>query len=149
MSPRGRCRVASMRGRAVAITWCVGRGAAAVAGGLALGPGERGSELAAVLQPPEGPPPPTGDGPDLAGACRPVAGRAVRDRIRRRAAGRWPCPPGPAAGWPRCAAAPWRSPGVWIGGRRRLLAAWSWGPVIEGVSSLQCCNSSRAPTTNR
>ena len=25
MSPRGRCRVASMRGRAMAITWFVGR----------------------------------------------------------------------------------------------------------------------------
>ncbi|GJB26742.1 hypothetical protein KAM365_44920 [Aeromonas caviae] len=75
-----------MRGRAAAITWCVGRGAAAVAGGLVLGAGDRGGELAAVLQPPEGPPPPTGDGTDLAGAGRPVAGRAVRDRIRRRTA---------------------------------------------------------------
>ena len=55
MSPRGCCRVVSMRSRAVAITWCVGRGAAAVAGGLALGTGERGSELAAVLQQLEGP----------------------------------------------------------------------------------------------
>ena len=47
---------------------------------------------------------------------------------------------GPAAGGPRCAAAPWRSPGVWVGGRRRLPAGWPWGRVIEGVSSLQCCN---------
>ena len=55
MSPRGRCRVASMRGRAMAITWCVGRGAAAVAGGLVLGSGDRGGELAAVLQQLKGP----------------------------------------------------------------------------------------------
>ena len=47
-------------------------------------------------------PPPTGDGTEPAGA-----GRAVRDRIRERAAGRWPCPPGAAAGWPRCAAITW------------------------------------------
>ncbi|GJB26737.1 hypothetical protein KAM448_45060 [Aeromonas caviae] len=44
-----------MRGRAAAITWCVGRGAAAVAGGLVLGTGDRGGELAAVLQQLEGP----------------------------------------------------------------------------------------------
>ena len=54
MSPRGRCGVASMCGCAVAITWCVGRGAAAVVGGLALGAGDRGGELAAVLQQLEG-----------------------------------------------------------------------------------------------
>ncbi|WP_323077825.1 hypothetical protein, partial [Aeromonas hydrophila] len=28
--------------------------------------------------------------------------------------------------------------------RWRLPAAWPWGRVIEGVSSLQYCNSSRA-----
>ena len=55
MSPRGRCRVALMRGRAAAFTWSGGLSAAAVAGGLALGSGDRGGELAAVLQQLEGP----------------------------------------------------------------------------------------------
>ncbi len=54
MSSGGRCRVASMRGRAVAITWSGGLSAAAVAGGLVLGIGDRGGELAAVLQQLEG-----------------------------------------------------------------------------------------------
>ena len=71
-----------MRGRAVAITWSGGLSAAAVAGGLALGSGDRGGELAAVLQPPEGPPPPTGDGTDLAGlwqaGARSDPGRTAR-----------------------------------------------------------------------
>ncbi len=48
-----------------------------VAGGLALGAGDRGGELAAVLQQLEGPPP-TGDDADQAGASRPMASRVVR-----------------------------------------------------------------------
>jgi hypothetical protein len=43
-----------MRGRAVAITWSGSLSAVAVAGGLALGAGDRGGELAAVLQQLEG-----------------------------------------------------------------------------------------------
>jgi hypothetical protein len=54
MSSRGRCWVASMCGRAVAITWSGSLSAAAVAGGLVLGTGDRGGELAAVLQQLEG-----------------------------------------------------------------------------------------------
>ncbi|HAT3513170.1 TPA: hypothetical protein I8525_004676 [Aeromonas hydrophila] len=54
MSSRGRSRVASMRGRAVPITWSGRLSAAAVAGGLVLGAGDRGGELAAVLQQLEG-----------------------------------------------------------------------------------------------
>jgi hypothetical protein len=38
-------------------------------------------------------------------------GSALSD-LRGGAAGLWPCPPGAAAGWPRCAAAPWPSPGL-------------------------------------
>ncbi len=100
----------SPRGRAATFTWSGGLSSVAVAGGLALGTGDRGSELAAVLQQLEGPSP-TGGGPDPAGVSRP--GGAGSDPGR--AAGRWPCPLGAAAGWPRCAAAPWRSPGVWVG----------------------------------
>ena len=55
MSPRGRCWVASMRGRAVPLPGVWVGGTAAVAGGLALGSGERGGELAAVLQQLKGP----------------------------------------------------------------------------------------------
>ena len=44
-----------MRGNAAAFTWSGGLNAAAVAGGLALGTGDRGGELAAVLQQFEGP----------------------------------------------------------------------------------------------
>ena len=114
----------SPRGRAATFTWSGGLSSVAVAGGLALGTGDRGSELAAVLQQLEGPSP-TGGGPDPAGVSGP--GGAGSDPGR--AAGRWPCPLGAAAGWFRCAAVPWRSPGVGRGGR-----------AIEGVSSLQCCN---------
>ncbi len=101
----------SPRGRAATFTWSGGLSSVAVAGGLALGTGDRGSELAAVLQQLEGPSP-TGGGPDPAGVSGP--GGAGSDPGR--AAGRWPCPLGAAAGWFRCAAVPWRSPGVGRGG---------------------------------
>ena len=62
-----------MRGRAVAITWSGGLSAAAVAGGLVLGIGDRGGELAAVLQQFEGP-----------------HHQLVTAPIRRVPAGQWP-----------------------------------------------------------
>ncbi|WP_223955155.1 hypothetical protein, partial [Aeromonas caviae] len=44
-----------MRGRAVAITWCVGLSAAAVAGALAQGTGDRGVSSLQCCNRPKGP----------------------------------------------------------------------------------------------
>ncbi|WP_223931290.1 hypothetical protein [Aeromonas caviae] len=71
------------------------------------------------------------------------AGRAVRDLIRGALLGDGHVPQGPLQGGASmcgCAVAI-----TWCVGRRRLSAAWPWGRVIEGVSSLQYCNSSRGP----
>ena len=65
----------SPRGRAATFTWSGGLSSVAVAGGLALGTGDRGSELAAVLQQLEGPSP-TGGGPDPAGVSGPGGARS-------------------------------------------------------------------------
>ena len=112
-----------MRGRAVAIIWCVGLSAAAGAGGLALGRVVSSLQCCNCMRFP----PPTGDGADPAGASWPVAGRVVRDLIRRRAAGRWSCPQERLQGGPMrsCAVAI-----TWCAGRR--FGGLALDRVIEG-----------------
>ena len=103
---------------------CGGLNAAAVAGGLALGRVVSSLQCCNCMRFP----PPTGDGTDPAGASSPVAGRVVRDLIRRRAAGRWPCPQ------ERLQSGPMRSCAVaitWCAGRR--FGGLALDRVIEGA----------------